>query len=61
MLQVACLRLLNAIVETTLTSKERAYLQAEMEEAGFEPAIIRKVCALSMAVDGNSNDDPQWV
>ena len=43
MAQVACMRLLNTLVETAGTPKEKAYLQAEMEEAGLDVLNVRKV------------------
>ena len=41
--QVACLQFLNKLAETAADRKERVHLQAEIEEAGFDVNVIKKV------------------
>lgn len=39
--QVSCLRFLNRFLETSQDAKERVMIQTELEEAGFDPAVLR--------------------
>ena len=40
---MACLQFLNKLAETAADRKERVHLQAEIEEAGFDVNVIKKV------------------
>ena len=41
--QISCLRFLNTFVETATNFRERVYIQAELEDAGFDISHLRKL------------------
>ena len=41
--QISCLRFLNTFIETSSSFRERVYIQAELEDAGFEISHLKKL------------------
>ena len=41
--QISCLRFLNTFVETASNFRERVYIQAELEDAGFDISHLKKL------------------
>lgn len=41
--QISCLRFLNTFVETATNFRERVYIQAELEDAGFDISHLKKL------------------
>lgn len=45
-LLVSGMRFLNTFLDTAGTMQKRLYVQAELEQAGFDVALVKKVCGL---------------
>jgi hypothetical protein len=41
--QVSCLRFLNTFVQTASTAKDQVQIQGEMEEAGFDILLLKRI------------------
>jgi hypothetical protein len=41
--QISCLRFLNTFVQTANTAKEQVQIQGEMEEAGFDILLLKRM------------------
>lgn len=50
-LLAAGLRFLNAFLETAGSQQKRLYIQAELEQAGFDIAVVKKVKTVELFID----------
>ena len=52
--QISCLRFLNTFVQTANTAKEQVQIQGEMEEAGFDILLLKRMNFKVRKLDGCS-------